>query len=276
MGYDTLILSGGSIKGIALLGSFKYIFDNKIILREELKHIISASAGALLSLVILLDINIKVFYKILKQMDVDFIDKENFSIENFINDFGFCENIITQKYVKSVIKNILHRENITLKELYDISKIKYTVKVANITKNDVEYINYLNYPDIDLITLLTMATCVPLIFKPILYNNCLYNDGATGGGLPIEYNKSDNYLGIILYPIDINKKAKKFKKDILNYLYNVVYINNQANDFYHYKKHKNIIILDLKFPLKFNVTEKEKEKLFIEGFLQTKKFFNDS
>ena len=50
MRYDTLILSGGSIKGIALLGSFKYIFDNKIILRKELKHIISASAGALLAL----------------------------------------------------------------------------------------------------------------------------------------------------------------------------------------------------------------------------------
>ena len=72
-----------------------------------------------------------------------------------------------------------------------------------------------------------------------LYNNCLYNDGATGGGLPIEYNKSDNYLGIILYPIDIDKKAKKFKKDILNYLYNVVYVNNQANDFYHYKNNSN-------------------------------------
>ena len=81
MRYDTLILSGGSIKGIALLGSFKYIFDNKIILREELKHIISASAGALLALVILLDINIKVFYKILKQMDVDVIDKENFVLK---------------------------------------------------------------------------------------------------------------------------------------------------------------------------------------------------
>lgn len=276
MRYDTLILSGGSIKGIALLGVFKYIFDNKIILRKELKHIISASAGALLALVILLDINIKVFYKILKQMDVDVIDKENFGIENFINDFGFCENIVTQKYVKSIIKNILHRDNITLKELYDISKIKYTVKVANITRNDVEYINYLNYPDIDLITLLTMATCVPLIFKPILYNNCLYNDGATGGGLPIEYNNSNNYLGIILYPIDINKKAKKFKKDILNYLYNVIYINNQSNDFYHYKKYENIIILDLKIPLKFSVTEQEKEQLFIEGYIQTKKFFNDS
>ena len=276
MGYDTLILSGGSIKGIALLGSFKYLFGSKKIIKKELKHIIAASAGALLSLVILLDINIKVFYKILKQMDVDVIDKENFGIENFINDFGFCDNQVTKKYVRSIIKNILHSDNITLKELYDISKIKFTVKVSNITKNDIEYINYLNYPDIDLITLLTMTTCVPLVFKPILYNNCLYNDGATGGGLPIEYNKSKNYLGIILYPIDINKKAKKFKKDILNYLYNVVYINNQANDFYHYKKHKNIIILDLKLPLKFNVTEQEKENLFIEGFLQTKKYFNDS
>ena len=34
--------------------------------------------------------------------------------------------------------------NQSISSLYEISKIKFTVKVANITKNDVEYINYLH------------------------------------------------------------------------------------------------------------------------------------
>ena len=29
-------------------------------------------------------------------MNVDVIDKDNFGIENFINDFGFCDNTITK------------------------------------------------------------------------------------------------------------------------------------------------------------------------------------
>ena len=111
-----------------------------------------------------------------------------------------------------------------------------------------------------------------LIFKPILYNNCLYNDGATGGYYRLNIINQENYLVIILYPIDIDKKAKKFKKDILNYLYNVVYVNNQANDFYHYKKYKNIIILDLKIPLKFHVTEKKKNNYSLRGIFKLKVF----
>ena len=39
-----------------------------------------------------------------------------------------------------------------------------------------------------------MTTSIPIIFKPVKYNDCLYCDGATGGGLPIEYNKSKRYL----------------------------------------------------------------------------------
>ena len=37
MKYDTLILSGGSVKGYAFIGSFKYLLDNKIIEIHKLK-----------------------------------------------------------------------------------------------------------------------------------------------------------------------------------------------------------------------------------------------
>ena len=77
MGYDTLILSGGSVKGYALIGSFKYLLDNKIIELNKLKHIIGASVGALMALPLLMNVSIELFYKIIIQTHVKLYDKDN-------------------------------------------------------------------------------------------------------------------------------------------------------------------------------------------------------
>ena len=266
MGYDTLILSGGSIKGIAFLGSFKYLLDNEKIKRKELKHIIVASAGALMAIPFLFNIKIEMFYKIIKETKINIVDKEDYKLENLFNEFGFYDNMIVDKYVGVLCKYILKRDNITLKELYKLNKIKYTVKVSNITDNSVEYFNYKNQPDLDLKTLVKMTTSIPLVFKPISYKGCLYSDGANGGGLPIEYNKSKNYIAIILCPLERDSLPKN--PNILQYLDNLINVQYQINDFNIYKKYKNLIVLDLNIPLKLETNDEEKEKLLIEGFKQ--------
>ena len=273
MGYDTLILSGGSIKGISLLGSFKYLLDNGKIKRKELKHIIVASAGALMAIPFLFNIKIEMFYKIIKETKINIVDKEDYKLENLFNEFGFYDNMIVDKYVGVLCKYILKRDNITLKELYKLNKIKYTVKVSNITDNSVEYFNYKNQPDLDLKTLVKMTTSIPIVFKPISYKGCLYSDGANGGGLPIEYNKSKNYIAIILCPLERDSLPKN--PNILQYLDNLINVQYQINDFNIYKKYKNLIVLDLNIPLKLETNDEEKEKLLIEGFKQTKQFFKD-
>ena len=269
--YDTLILSGGSIKGIAYLGIFKYLLENDKINIKTLKHIIAASAGAFMSLVLLFNIKIEILYKIILETKVNIIDEDEFKLENFINNFGFYDNIVVEKYTQLLCKYFLKRENITLKELYKINKIKFTVKVSNITKNSVEYINYKNYPDMDIVTLIKMTTSIPILFKPVKYNNCLYSDGANGGGLPIEYNKSKNYLAVVLYPL----KKSELKKDasIFDYLTNLISVHNHINDYNNYLKYKNLIIIDLDIPIKIDTTYEEKIKLFTGGYYITQEFF---
>ena len=272
MGYDTLILSGGSVKGYAFIGSFKYLLDNKIIELKKLKHIIGASVGALMALPLLMNVSIELFYKIIIQTNVKLYDKDSFNIANLINEFGIFDNTSVVEYVSVFCKHILKVENITLKELYKISKIKFTVKVANVSENKVEYMNYLNYPHMDLVTLIKITTSIPLVFKPVLYNGFLYSDGAVGGGLPIEYNKSKKYLGIVLYPLE--KKSEE-KLNILDYINNLFHLHHCENDYNNYKKYKNIICIDLKIPIKIDITEEEKIKFFKEGYKQTKEFFTD-
>ena len=140
MGYDTLILSGGSVKGCALLGSFKYLIDHEKINIKKLKHIISASVGALMALPLILNVSIHAFYKIIKETKIKLFDKEDFKIENVINEYGIYDNSVIEFYVKTFIKHFLKKDKITLKELFNLTKIKYSVKVSNVTKNKVEYI----------------------------------------------------------------------------------------------------------------------------------------
>ena len=272
MKYDTLILSGGAVKGYALIGSFKYLLDHNIINNKSLKHIICASVGALMSLPLLFNVSIDLFYKIIIETNVKLYNKDDFNIANLINNFGIFDNSVVENYVRVFCKHILKKETITLKELYKLSNIKFTVKVTNVSKNKLEYINYLNYPDIDLITLIKMTTSIPLLFKPVTYNNCLYSDGAVGGGLPIEYNKSKKYLGIMLYPM--HKKVTE-NLNFVDYIGNLFHINQSENDYNGYKKYKNIICIDLNIPIQIDITEEEKIKFFKEGYLQTKSFFEN-
>ena len=74
----------------------------------------------------------------------------------------------------------------------------------------------------------------------------------------------------MLYPYD---KGYDEIKNILDYLKNLVHVYNTVDDFNKYKKYKNIICIDLKKPIKLDITEEEKEEFFIEGYKQTKDFF---
>lgn len=271
MKYDTLIISGGSVKGYAFLGSFKYLLDNEIIKLKEIKHIISASVGALMSLPILMGVNINMISKIMLNTDINLYDEKKFNIKNLFDYYGIYENSELEKYATIFCRYFLNKDNISLIDLYKKTKIKFTVKVSNITENKTEYINYLNYPDLDLVTLIKMTTCVPLFFKPVLYNNCLYCDGATGGALPIEYNKSKNYLAIYLTLL----KNSDVVDNVFTYMYRLYNIYSFENDLNMYKKKKNIINIDLYEPLKLEITNKEKNKYFYEGYTQTEKYFND-
>lgn len=271
MKYDTLIISGGSVKGYAILGSFKYLLDNEIINFKEIKHIISASVGSLMSLPILFGININMVSKIMLNTDINLYDEKKFNIKNLFDYYGLYDNTEVEKYTKIFCRYFLNKDNISLIDLYKKTKIKFTVKVSNVTKNKIEYINHLNYPNLDLVSLIKMTTSIPLFFKPVLYNDCLYCDGATGGGLPIEYNKSKNYLCIYLC-IYKNKLAIT---NILQYISKIYRIYSSENDTNMYKNKKNIININLNEPLKIDINNKEKNKYFYEGFIQTKHYFND-
>ena len=90
MEIDTLILSGGSIKGISFLGSINYLIENDIINFDKIKKIycVSASVIFIISL-ILLKYDRKILEKDMINYDFsDILNINDISLKTFINFEG--------------------------------------------------------------------------------------------------------------------------------------------------------------------------------------------
>ena len=282
-----LILSGGGPSGICYGGIFKALFNKKIINQnlDGIEEIITTSVGILPCLTLLLKIDINIWNKLIIGYDLNnFLNIENLDISDFINEFGLFDTNGIEKIFRSIIKNYLDCDDLSLKELYDISKIKLVVKVFNVTKRYMEYISYENYPDLSFVTLAKMTTSIPLFFKPVLYNDCMYVDGGIKGSFPIDYikdNKND-YLGIFITgdegTLDTFLKNDFFKTlPIVKIIFSIMLNDyNTENEKILVENNKNIIKIPLLFGLNFDIDENFKKKIIQKSYELTMEYLNDN
>ena len=111
-----------------------------------------------------------------------------------------------------------------------------------------------------------MTTCIPIIFKPIIYKNNYYVDGGLCGNFPKEINKSKNYLVLNILNSDENNI-----ENFLDYLLSIKKLIGRTQNNKYNKKIINLkintSILDLDIPLE------NKKKIIKEGYLQTENQF---
>ena len=219
MEIDTLILSGASSRGVIFLGCLNYLIENNFIKKnfENINKIYCVSASYMFILSIFL---LKYDYNKIKK-DIfnfnfnDFLDINDMSIKNFINDYGFINYNKNHIYIKNLLKKYYNVDKMSLLKLYKLTGKHIVVKVVNVSKEKIEYIDHINNPKMNILKLLQMTTSIPLLLKPIKYKDDLYLDGGLSGNCPIEINKSKNYLCIYIVNKELNKK--------INNVYDFVY-----------------------------------------------------
>ena len=280
MKIDTLICSGGGPSGIAYNGIFKALLEKKIINQdlEGIKEIITASIGILFSFCVMLKLNYRIAHDICMKFDIgSMLNFNDITIDDFLVDHGFFKTDGIKNIFQSLVKNILKKNDINLQELFNLTQIKLTVKVFNVTRKQIEYISYQNYPDLSIITLAQMTTAIPFFFKPVEHKDNIYVDGGMRGHFPIEECKSENYLGIFIMGGSFPKNSEILKLfPILEFMYSLMI--NQDETVYQIKNNKNdprIIFNEVNLGLDFNVTQETKVRVIQEAYEITMKHIND-
>lgn len=217
---NTLVISGGAVKGYSFLGSLMLLEKYGIL--KKIKYFYGTSIGAILSATLILNWNIDEIYRF--AIKYPFENMLNINFEKIVNDYS----LVDQKDYETLLKKIISYKdfdpNITLRELYDKTNKEINLITYNMSSCFEETLNYLTHPDLMLWEALYMTSALPFLFNPYEYKTKIYIDGGIVNNFPIENIKSENKFKTIGICIDGYipelKSLQKYiaEKNLINYI----------------------------------------------------------
>ena len=272
--FNTLVLSGGGIKGVLQLGCLHYI-DERYLL-SDIKKYCGTSVGSIICSLLAcgyspMEIYIK-FYKldIKKHLGIKVIDP--LKIFKYIEEFGAIDIDFLFKYVEGLVREKIGYTPtfLELKEKYNITLI---IPAVNLNESKVEYFSYLTEPEMFVMDAVRLSCNLPFIFKKITYRNKYYVDGGFLDNFPL----SQTSLNDIVLAISVSGNQNiKGGMSFFEYISKIIMLPiteitklrmSEAN---RGVKNKNIVHLDIPYednPFSlFSINFKKKSELFVEGY----------
>jgi predicted acylesterase/phospholipase RssA len=262
-----LVLSGGGVKGIAHIGAL-YALD-KLNYLDKFEEFAGTSIGSLMIAMYVIGYSPAEMYDFIKLFNMAKL--KDFSITN-IGSFGLDSGSRVEYVLKKIISKKGFNENITLKELYDITKKKLIFTAVCLNTMKPCYISYDTYPDMPLYLSIRMSSSLPFIYCPVKYENKLYIDGGCIDNYPINIFKNelgevlDDVLGILLVdPENTMNDIDNLETYILRVL-NCITIGMQLYSKKGFEKRTIDIHVEMFNIINFDINDKIKDELFLQGF----------
>jgi NTE family protein len=274
---ETLLFSGGGIRGICYIGCLKYLEIQQDI-TLDISEICGVSIGSIISFFYVLgytadEIKSAVFDKNLEKL-------KNISFINFIYQYGLDNGDTIMKWLESFILLKFNKDaQLTFKELYDLVPIKLNILSTNLNKYTYTQFNHSTTPSVKVLDAIRMSISIPLLFTKQIYNNDIHVDGCLIGSYPIKlYNdKLDTLLGFKLISLGEQDEDVSIKIDSLEtFIYNIYSCYTSQKEKYtviseKYQKHTIYIHSEnITQNIKFKLSIQEKQELFDLGYNTTK------
>jgi NTE family protein len=172
-----------------------------------------------------------------------------------------------------------------MKELYNKTNKYLSITSVCLDTHEAVYISHETFPDIPVWKAILMSCSIPLIFKPIEWENKLYIDGGLVDNFPLFNIKLDDIKNTLGIQINLNYKRKNDsilieESNIYNYVINLIQIIMESKT--EIKPYNIISIkidnLILNNSLSIDINKDIKIKLINIGYEETKiqfpKLFN--
>ena len=222
--FDTLVLSGASVKVLQTLGAMHYAHDAGML--TDVNTFVGTSSGSMVSFLTVIG------YTPIELMVImcvsPFLGKAaQFNIFEMINGGGASSFASIQEELEKItIRKIGYLP--TMKDIRDKFYKKLVVVTFNMTHNKAEYITPDTHPDMPCITALRMSASIPLIFEKYRYNDCFYIDGGVANDFAIDVGvqHGKKVLGIVICGTesDFNNATEM---SFIEYLFYILSIQNK-------------------------------------------------
>lgn len=274
--YKNLVLSSGSVKGIAHIGAIQKLIDEGLLDLNKLDAIAGTSSGALAGLLINLGFSTYEIWKFLQTIDFNKMICPNISL--LLTKCG----VETGQIIYNVIEDILTKKtgikHINFRQLYEITKIKYTVVGSCLTTKEAVYYNHILTPNFKVSVAVRISIGIPGIFTPVTIDDKKYIDGAVIDEYPIDLFKDelDKTIGIFICN-EYNTKyeyPEQFFMAMINLFLHLCYKNN-----YNKCKSNTIYIKQdntSAFDFDFNINLDKKKEIYQSGITAVEEFLTQN
>lgn len=222
---NSLVLSGGGIKGISILGALHYMSRETKYLNNIINYS-GTSIGAIICILLCAGYTpLEIFSKL------HFINELwEFDIKDVLQiheQFGLKSN---EEFVNTVMELICIKYPFinTLGELYALTNKTVYICTVNLSTEKVIYISHKTHKNMPISLALRMSCNLPGVFTKIVYDDHLYVDGGVVDNLPLT---PLNEKGNTIIAIDISRSLTEYSDNInfIEYFYRVASIGGRHN-----------------------------------------------
>ena len=266
-----LVISGGGIKGIAIVGALRYLYDSKRL--NKIQTYAGTSIGGVLCGLLCMGYTPKELYKFVTKLDLKKIQRTNFI--NLLNNYGLDNGDRIETIFKKLIKAKGYDADITLKELYDKTKKKLYITGTCLNDKKAYYFSFETDPEMKLSTAFRITTSLPIFFSPVNYKDKLFVDGGCINNYPMNLfrNELHEVIGIFSFDetsaVENISNPEEFIGSVLQcFLMGLIYDQQiMYNRYTIFIKIENMNFFDL------NIDDKCKEELYQKGYDSAYKLF---
>jgi NTE family protein len=172
-----IIFSGGGFKGWSYIGTIKAL--NEQVPFKEIEHVIGVSIGSMFGLYYVLQIDYKLIINYFLNLDLKIL--VDIDLDSIITNQSIVQGNVCKKIT---MEHMGMYKDITFIELYNLTKVKFTVCATNITKVEIEYFNYISTPNVKVVDAIMASISVPFLFPAYKINDDYYYDGGICNNCP--------------------------------------------------------------------------------------------
>lgn len=263
-----LVLSGGGLKGLATIGALKALNDNKLL--DGIKSIACSSIGALIAGLYCIGYTFEEIYKLILKLDIENIVCAN--AENLLNYYALDNGKRFEYVLTKIIESKNLNKMITLKEVYEIRKINLTITGTCLNDSQIYYFSHIITPDMPLLVCIRISTSIPIIFKPVIYNNKTYVDGSVLDNYPLHLFQNDMTRTLGIYLKDI-RTYKQQINNIESYGYALLecLLESQINQTYFGADNTMLLEMSCVSVIE-KVDQKTKKEMYTIGYEKAKEY----
>ncbi len=198
--YKTLVISGGSIRGVSALGALHELRTKNSNLLSSIENYVGVSVGSLIVTLLVMGMTEDVIFE--EFIDVDVGKMLNISLMSFMNEMGLDDGKKMMNFVQEKFTKLGFSPVITLEQLHRITNKDLNILAVNIDKSTEHIFSHRSDPKCMVIDAVRMSCGIPFYFTTWTYNGDRFVDGAAMNNFPLSYATKlcpdDMTLGIVM------------------------------------------------------------------------------